>query len=354
MNILVVIPTLQGGGAERVVSLLTQEWAKSHRVSIALFDASRIAYDYGGQIADLRTPGSANPLKKAYNGVARAARIMGLLRREQPDLVISFLEGANFPAIVAAALTGYLGRLSVSVRNDPAHLPTIYQSLLPWLYRLPARVVAISEGVRQGLESMGVPGARMSFIPNPVMVIDRQATANESVFPLPQPFVLGAGRLVQQKGFDRLLRAFVRLNQSKVHLVILGEGVERTSLLRMARELGIEECFHLPGRVTDIETWYSHAECFVLSSRFEGWGNVLIEAMANGCPVVSFDCNYGPSEILEGGTHGLLVPEGDIEGLAAAMGRVLSNEALRRDLAARGMERARMFDVKEIAARWLA
>jgi glycosyltransferase involved in cell wall biosynthesis len=70
--------------------------------------------------------------------------------------------------------------------------------------------------------------------------------------------------------------------------------------------------------------------------------------------VVSFDCNYGPSEVLEGGANGLLVPEGDVEALAAAMGRVLSNEALRRDLAARGMERARMFDVKEIAARWLA
>ncbi len=354
MNILVVIPTLQGGGAERVVSLLTQEWARSHRVMIALFDASRIAYDYGGQIADLRAPGSANPLKKAYNGVARAARIMGLLRREQPDLVISFLEGANFPAIVAAALTGYLGRLSVSVRNDPAHLPTIYRRLLPWPYRLPARVIAVSDGVRQGLESMGVPAAKTSFIPNPVIVRDRQSTANESASPFPHPFVLGAGRLIQVKGFDRLLEAFSRLNQSGVHLVVLGEGEERAGLVRMARELGIEEYVHLTGRVADVETWYRHAECFVLSSRHEGWPNVLMEAMANGCPVVSFDCNYGPSEVLEGGANGLLVPEGDVEGLAAAMRRVLSNEALRRDLATRGMERARMFDVREIAARWLA
>ena len=172
MKVLVVIPTLQGGGAERVVSLLTQEWAKSHQVIIALFDASRPAYDYGGQVVDLGAPGSANPLKKAYNGGARAARIMGLLRREQPDLVISFLEGANFPAIVAAALTGYLGRLSVSVRNDPdAFAYAIYRSLLPWLYRLPARVVASFRG---GKARAGVNGRswlqRMSFIPNPVMV----------------------------------------------------------------------------------------------------------------------------------------------------------------------------------------
>ena len=354
MNILVVIPTLQGGGAERVVSLLTQEWAKSHRVSIALFDASRIAYDYGGQIVDLRAPGSANPLKKAYNSVARAARIMGLLRREQPDLVISFLEGANFPAIVAAALTGYLGRLSVSVRNDPTHLPTIYRSLLPRLYRLPARVVAVSDGVRHGLESMGVSAAKMSFIPNPVVVGDSQAAASRPAPPLPHPFVLGVGRLVHQKGFERLLEAFGRIRPPGVHLVILGDGPERASLVERAEELEIEEYFHLPGRVSDVETWYRHAECFVLSSRYEGWPNVLMEAIANGCPAVSFDCNYGASEILEGSAYGLLVPEGDVEALAAAMGRVLNDEALRRDLAARGMERARMFDVRGIAARWLA
>ena len=354
MKILVVIPTLQGGGAERVVSLLTQEWARSHEVIIALFDPSRPAYNHGGQIVALRQlPGSANPLKKAYNTWVRSAWIRDLLRREQPDLILSFAEGANFPAIVAAALTGYLGRLSVSVHNDPMHVPMRYRRLLPWLYRLPARVIAVSKGVRHGLDSVGVPAAKMSFIPNPIVVRDHQATANKSAPPLPHPFALGVGRLVHQKGFERLLEAFGRLNQSAVHLVVLGEGPERVNLLRMAHELGIEEYVHLPGFVTDVDTWYRHAECFVLSSRHEGWAMVLVEAMANGCPVVSFDCNYGPSEILEDGANGLLVHEGDVEGLAEAMGRVLSDQALRRDLAARGMERVKMFDVKEIAARWL-
>jgi glycosyltransferase involved in cell wall biosynthesis len=269
-------------------------------------------------------------------------------------LVISFTEGANFPTIIAAALTGYLDRLTVSVRGDPAWLPAAYRVLLPWLYRFPARVIALSQGVRHGLESMGVPASRMSVILNPVIVRDRQVTADGPAPPLPNPYVLGSGRLVHQKGFERLLEAFGRLKPPGVHLVVLGEGPDRASLVGMAQEIGIEEYFHLPGRVADVDIWYKHAECFVLSSRYEGWGNVLIEAMANGCPVVSFDCNYGPSEILEGGANGLLVPEGDVEGLAKAMERVLKDGALRRDLAAKGMERAKMFDVKEIAARWLA
>ena len=354
MKILVVIPTVQGGGAQRVVSLLTQEWARFHQVMIAHFDPSMPAYDYGGQIVDLRMPGSANLLKKIYNAAARSARLRGLLRREQPDLVISFTEGANFPAIIAAALTGYLDRLTVSVRGNPARLPVPYRVLLPWLYRFPARVIAVSQGVRHGLESMGVPAVRMSVILNPAMIGDHQVIEGIPAPPLPHPFMLGVGTLAQVKGFDRLLEAFCRLNQSEVHLVILGEGPERADLLRMAHELGVEEYVHLPGRVADVDTWYRYAECFVLSSRHEGWPNVLMEAMANGCPVVSFDCNYGPSEILEEGANGLLVPEGDVEALAAAMEQVLNDEALRRDLVARGMERAKMFDVREIAARWLA
>ncbi len=171
---------------------------------------------------------------------------------------------------------------------------------------------------------------------------------------MPYPFVLGVGRLAYEKGFERLLEAFSRIRPPGVHLVILGEGPERANLIKRAKELGIEEYVHLPGFVTDVDTWYRHAECFVLSSRHEGWGMVLTEAMDNSCPVVSFDCNYGPSEILEGGANGLLVPEGDVEGLAKAMERVLKDGALRRDLAAKGMERAKMFDVKKIAPRWLA
>ena len=358
MQILTLVPTLRNGGAERVVSNLTREWAKSHRVTIVLFDASDPRYEHGGRIVDfgLRLPMSDHPLKslkKVGSVGVLLVRLIHLLRQEQPDRIFSFMEQSNFVAIIAAALTGYLDRLHVSVRVNPSWLPSMHRILLRYLYRLPAQVIAVSEGVKRELESMQVPTTRISVIPNPIAKPDGQVIEPRSRSPLTNRFILGVGRLHQQKGFDRLLAAYRGLGQPELHLVILGEGEQRRTLVSSAQELGVAERVHFPGWVTEVETWYRNAACFVLSSRFEGWPNVLVEAMANGCPVVSFDCQYGPSEIIEDGRNGLLVPEGDVEGLTMAMARVVDDEALRRNLVIKGLERTRAFDIEEIALCWL-
>ena len=354
MKVLAIIDMPRGGGAQRVLSRLTQEWGKSHQVMTAFFDASNPRYDYGGKIVDLRIPASDDPLRKIYNVGARAMRLTSLLRRECPDRVISFMESANFPTIIAAARAGCLDRLYVSVRGNPAMIPFPFRVLIPWLYRLPVGIIAVSEGVRRRLELMRVPVARVSVIPNPIVRTDRQAIEHNSVSPLTNRFILGCGRLGWEKGFDQLLPAFRGLGRTEIHLVILGEGEERLTLINLSRELGIEKRVHFPGYVTDVKTWYRHAECFVMSSRHEGWPNVLMEAMVNGCPVISFDCEYGPSEIIQDGENGLLVPEGDVEGLTKAMTRVLDDESLRRNLVVKGLERVKRFDGTELAARWLA
>ena len=353
MKILVVVPSLHDGGAERVVSELTKEWAKDHEVVVALFDGSSPVYETGGRIVDLGLPGSMRATKKTRNAVLRPLRLGRVLRRERPDRIVSFMEGANFPAIVATVLTGYLDRLYVSVHCNPAMNPLVYRVPAPRLYRLPAGVVAVSEGVKRGLESMNVPSARISVIPNPVAGPEARAFEH-GPSPLADRFVLGAGRLAREKGFDRLVAAFAALGRRDVRLVILGEGTERESLVRLTRQLGVDDLVHLPGRVADIGRWYRYAACCVLSSRHEGWPNVLGEAMVHGCPVVSFDCPYGPSEMIEDGENGLLVADGDVEALTAAIARVLGDAALRRRLAAGGMEWAKQFEVETIAARWLA
>jgi len=353
MKILVVISTLQSGGAERVVSMLTKEWAKSHKVTISLFDGSRLDYDYGGQIVDLGLPGSDRILRKGRNFGARLVRLTGLIRRQQPDRIVSFMEAANIPVIVAAALAGRLDRLAVSVRNNPSHFFFPHRILIPWLYRFSEDVVAVSLGVKQGLETMGLPARKISVIRNPVNVTDCRLAGPGPTPKVLGPYILGVGRLEWQKGFDRLLQGFCRLGHPGVDLVILGDGSERERLLQQANELALEKRTHFAGRVVDVNPWYRHAKCFVLSSRYEGWPNVLMEALANGCPVVSFDCKYGPSEIIEHGRTGLLVPEGDTEALAGAIAQVLNDGSLRQELSVNGLKRARAFGVKEIARRWL-
>ena len=142
------------------------------------------------------------------------------------------------------------------------------------------------------------------------------------------------GGCIRQKGFDRLLRAFAQTTVAGLELVILGEGAERGRLESLARQLGVASRVHLPGVVADMESWYRGALCFVLSSRYEGWPNVLMEAMAAGCPVVSVDCPYGPAEMLGGGERGLLVAEHDIPALSRAITRVACEESLRGRLSA--------------------
>ena len=352
MKVLVVINSLTSGGAERVVSTLTREWSAHHKVLIALFDASSPAYDYGGEIEDLATPSLRGPVKKLHNAVLRSIRLAWLLRRERPDRIVSFMESANFPTIVAATVMGFLDRLCVSVRVDPVMISCLHRILIPIAYRLATRIITPSNGVRDVLQKMRLPERKLSVIPNPVA--KRMQAMSAPSYSSPS-YVLGVGRLERQKGFDRLLRAFsiIKMDQSDFHLVILGDGTERAALLASARELGIASNLHLPGVVTDVDAWYQGAVCFVLTSHYEGSPNVVTEAMANGCPVVSFDCPYGPAEILEGGRSGMLVPQDDVAGLADAIRRLMSDGELRSHYARVGHQRVKDFSVKKIAPRWL-
>jgi glycosyltransferase involved in cell wall biosynthesis len=138
------------------------------------------------------------------------------------------------------------------------------------------------------------------------------------------PVILGVGRHRPQKGFDTLLRAFARVRQeTPARLVILGEGPERPNLERLASELGVAADVDMPGFDPNPFRYMRRAGVFVLSSRYEGLPNVLIQALACGCPVVSTDCPSGPSEILDGGRYGALVPVDDVEAMAGAIVRAL-------------------------------
>ena len=225
------------------------------------------AYDHGGRVVDLRLRAETTP-EYAYRLALGAVRLARLFQRERPERIVSFMESANFPAIAAAALTRLLDRLWVSVRTNPSKIPTWYRVLVPWVYRMPERVIACSNGVKKELDDMGIPSGKLSFIPNPVVT---EGLVAGSGAPLPVPFILGAGRLRPEKGFDRLLKAFANVDGQHLHLAILGEGEGRADLISLAHRLGISSRVHLPGATSNIETWYRSAECFVLTSRYEGW-----------------------------------------------------------------------------------
>ena len=353
MKIVAVIDSLAMGGAEKVVSLLTREWySKQHEVIVALFNTTNRAFEYGGRIVDLSLYTNRSNWRRLRRLWVGSTRLAKLFVRERPDRIIAFMESANFPCIVAAYLTGLLHCLCVSVHTDPSMIPFPYRLLIPWFYRFPSRVVGVSRGITRTLEEMGIPAKKLVSIPNPLVV--KQHTNHQG---RPRPYaaryMLGVGRLMKEKGFDHLLMAFSRVPFTDLHLVILGEGDECGALSDLSQRLGIASRVFLPGFRKDVGTWYRYAECFVLSSRYEGWGNVLMEAMAAGCPVVSFDCRYGPAEILENGKCGLLVEQGNVDALAAAIARLLSCDALRNGFKIASGRRVMEFAVDLVAPQWL-
>ena len=363
MKLLVVIPSLARGGAERVVSLLTQEWAKAHDVELALFDSSYPAYPYSGELVDLALPAAPTPAGKVINAFRRIFKLAYVIRRSSPDQIISFMESANFPVVLAGLLTGTRERITISVHNNPYRFPISYRILIPWLYRLPREVVAVSAGVRDALVSgFKLPKSCCHVIPNPIDLHAVKLLQRQHILPHSyqrwmeeHPTFLAVGRLHPQKGFDRLIQAMtIVVKNHKCQLMILGEGPERKALESQIHSLGLTDYVLLPGVVDNPFPYYAAAIAFVLPSRHEGWPMVLVEAMACGCPVISFVCPYGPDEIIEDGVSGLLVAEGDVEGLARAMERVLQDKSLRKRLGGGGIERVKRFDVREIAKQWLA
>jgi len=176
----------------------------------------------------------------------------------------------------------------------------------------------------------------------------------QTVMPPGQKLLLAVGRLCDQKGFDLLIDAFgqIAAQHADWHLAILGEGPLRTALLAKIRRAGLEDRITLAGRAGNVGDWYQTADLYVMSSRFEGFGNTLAEALAYGVPAVSVDCDTGPRDIIRHQVDGLLVPNGDVAALAKAMGHLMSDKCLRQKFGAKAIEARERFSMEKIIGMW--
>ncbi|MDZ7828836.1 MAG: glycosyltransferase [Halofilum sp. (in: g-proteobacteria)] len=262
------------------------------------------------------------------------------LRKERPTILLAAKDRAGRAALRACIRAGDKTRVILCIANTLSKSLARHGRLWRALRYVPIRrwypradaVVATSEGVAADIIKIsGIMPNRVHVIPIPVISEDfvrlAQEKANHRWFDESGiPVIIGVGRLTPQKDFFTLIRAFSILRRSiDARLLILGEGSERSELLRLANELGVVDSIDLPGFVSNPHAWMRQADIFVLSSVWEGFGIVLVEAMGVGTPVVSTDCPHGPREILEDGRWGPLVGVGGADALARAIRKTLEN-----------------------------
>jgi len=322
------LSNLDTGGAQRVAVDLSRLLAeRGHRVEILVLN------DQGAmtQHVDPQVAVHSFSTRSTFLAWWRLSRHLGANR---PDALISFMPHGNM--VGAAARLTALGRTRqiMTEHNDPLRTHSagrgfIKSRLMPTLnfafYRTASEIVSVSNGVGDALaDYFHLPRERIKTIYNPIAVdpVPRPQFVDHHWFnDRDRPVFLAAGRLVPAKGFDRLIQAFAEVywERPEVRLIIRGEGPERRALTEMLEYMKIGGAVSLPGVTQNLRAEMSLAHAFVLSSRWEGFGLVLAEALAEGARVISVDCDYGPDEILRNGAVGRLIRQDDDRALFGAM-----------------------------------
>jgi glycosyltransferase involved in cell wall biosynthesis len=359
MRIALVIPTLNGGGAERVMSTMANYWESTdHEVILITHDSEKKDFyplspgvtRYGFDIS--KPPRHIGDTIK--HNIQRVTLPRKVIQTCHPDIVISFTNRTSIQTL--AGLSGTEIPVIVSERNNPVAqpLPLPWEMLRRTLYPKASAVVVQTPSVKEWALRF-LAEDRVSVIPNPLSPPSMQEIPPELPSRLNGKKIVAAmGRLHHFKGFDILLQAFsaVARKRSNWALMILGDGDERFRLEQMALQLGIQDRVFLAGRVHNPTDYLRASDIFVLSSRHEGFPNALIEAMASGLPSIAADCPFGPGDIISNGIDGILVKNEDIHELSRAIDHLMGNDHIRKSMGSMAKQSSTRYNIDTIMAQW--
>ncbi len=325
-RILLVLPSLERGGGERVLLQLARSFlAAGREVHIAALLGGGPLRSHVAEGVVLHELVDARDATKGLALARRAfPKLVSLLRAIKPHAVLSTMTGTNLLTVLACMRAH--GRVLLVLREAASLVNTrsaLKRQAIRLLYRRADGLIAVSTGIAQELSGLGLAEDRIHVIHNPVDV-DRLRELAGVILPVEvrdkMPYVVSIGRLAEQKDQQILLRAYAASALRGSHyLIIVGEGDQRAMLERLAQTLGISDRVVLAGTLDNPYAVLASASLHVLSSRWEGYPNVLLEALVLGVPVVSTDCPFGPREMLDDGRYGRLVPMRAPAALAHAM-----------------------------------
>lgn len=371
-KILFLTPTLFHGGAERVISELSLHFPKEAELVLVLFE-KRISFPFRGRTISLEIPLSPLLFLNIAKLPLRVLKFKRIVAQEKPDVVVSAGASANIVSLLAcpklsvARVDNYVSVSRKGLRG------LFFRIALRKLFPRARRIIAVSRAIQEDLiQSYGLSPRTIATIPNPVDVEKITRLAKEPVGKDQEQIflhkvIITMGRLVPQKAPLALVRSFATVQKEvpDAELVFLGEGPLRSQVQEEARRLGLQERVHLLGWQDNPFRFLARSSVFALSSLWEGLPDALLEALACGLAVVSFDCKSGPREVLDpaGGIsktattieeapYGILVPPKQEALLAKALVRILQDEALCERYRKQARERARHFDINANVRKW--
>lgn len=332
---------------ERVMSELAGFFCKKNEVQVHLVlygNSPEFFYNVPQNLIIHKPEKRFNNTFRQISTIRRLFFLRRVIVKIDPDSILSF--GEYWNSFVLLALTGLKYSVYISDRCGPdRHLGFFHQFLREFLYIRASGIIFQTSKAKDFFQKLErrVP---TKIIGNPIRKISTdQKIEKENI-------VLTVGRIIPSKNHDKLIRSFLRLNQSGWKLVIVGGDALKMTLLKdlknLVYELGAEDKVILTGDRSDVDLFYLRSKVFVLTSESEGFPNVIGEAMAAGLPVVSFDCIAGPSELITNGKDGFLIPVSDYIQLELKLEALMNNEDLRERIGSEARKRIKEFSIEKI------
>lgn len=345
-KIFLVIPSFTFGGAERVISQLCFFFAKTPNISVTLICLIKTEKFYRvPDLVNIIEPGFIHTEKTRLIFTIKIFRFLRrVIKEHKPDAILSF--GGKYNSFVLLASMGLSSKVFVSDRSQPGiSYGNVQDFLNPIMYKRSSGIIAQTNNAKKVLQrSTGHPN--IIVIGNPIKEIELDNTAKENI-------ILNVGRFIKSKQQQLLVEYFAKINNRNWKLIFLGDGKYLEAARKRAVELGVEKNIFFYGVVKDVNSFYKKSKIFAFTSISEGFPNALAEALSASLACISFDCVSGPSELIDDGVNGFLIPEGDDELYIQKLKSLMDDATLRTKFGEKGRSHMKEYDAEQIANRYL-